>query len=129
LLALGYVGYSYFEKGRGRLEAVAVDDLNDRVGPGAIEPTAETVSRGTYHPLSRPLLIYVNAQSAQRAAVKEFVGAYVRNARDLATQAGSVPLMPSTHNLIEQRVARLTTGTVFNVPNVADAGLDLLLTQ
>lgn len=128
-LALGYVGFSSFDDERKSLKAVPVDDLNDRVGPGAVEPTPETVSRGTYHLLSRPLLIYVNARSAQRSEVKAVAQAYVRNARDLAAQAGSVPLMPSTYKLVEQRVSQLTTGTVFNVPNVADAWLDLLLTQ
>jgi phosphate transport system substrate-binding protein len=111
------------------LKALAVDDLNERVGPGAIEPTAENVSRGTYQPLGRPLFIYVNAKSLDRPEVKAFVSAYVYNARSLATSIGAVPLMPSTHKLVEQRFAKRATGTVFNVPNLADAWLDLLLTQ
>jgi phosphate transport system substrate-binding protein len=127
--ALGYVGHGAYERDRSELKALALDDLNDRVGPGAIEPTAENVQRSTYHPLSRPLLIYLNVKSAARPEVKGFVRAYVRSARDLAPNAGAVPLMPSTHKLVEDRLARLSTGTIFNVPNIADAWLDLLLTQ
>jgi phosphate transport system substrate-binding protein len=127
--ALGYVGHGAYESDRSELKALAVNDLNDRVGPGAIEPTAENVQRSIYHPLSRPLLIYLNAQSASRPEVKAFVRSYIRNARDLAPQAGAVPLMPSTHKLVEDRFARLSTGTIFNVPNIAEAWLDLLLTQ
>ncbi len=127
--ALGYVGHGAYERDKNELKALAVDDLNDRVGPGAIEPTAENVQRSTYHPLSRPLLIYLNRKSAERPEVKTFAQTYVRNARSLAPQAGAVPMMPSTHKLVEERLARLTTGTIFNVPNIADAWLDLLLTQ
>jgi phosphate transport system substrate-binding protein len=127
--ALGYVGHAQYLLRRERLKSLAVDDLNDRVGSGPIEPTAENVSRGTYQPLGRPLFIYVNAKSLDRPEVKAFVSAYVYNARSLATSIGAVPLMPSTHKLVEQRLARRATGTVFNVPNLAEAWLDLLLTQ
>ena len=127
--ALGYVGHGAFEHGRTQLKALAVDDLNDRVGPGAIDPTPENVQRSTYHPLSRPLLIYLNVKSAERPDVKAFVRTYVRSARDLAPAGGAVPLMGSTHKLVEDRFARLSTGTIFDVPNIADAWLDLLLTQ
>jgi phosphate transport system substrate-binding protein len=127
--ALGYVGHGAYERDKNELKALALDDLNDRVGPGAIEPTAENVQRSTYRPLSRPLLIYLNRKSAERPEVKAFVQNYIRNARSLAPQAGAVPMMPSTHKLVEGRFAKLTTGTIFNVPNIADAWLDLLLTQ
>jgi phosphate transport system substrate-binding protein len=127
--ALGYVGHGAYERDKTELKALALDDLNDKVGPGAIEPTAENVQRGTYRPLSRPLLIYLNRKSGDRPEVKAFVLTYIRNARSLAPQAGAVPMMPSTHKLVEDRFARLTTGTMFNVPNIADAWLDLLLTQ
>lgn len=127
--ALGYVGHGAYERDKDELKALAVDDLNDRVGPGAIEPTPDNVQRSTYRPLSRPLLIYLNVKGAERPEVKAFVRSYVRNARDLAPQAGAVPLMPSTHKLVEDRFARLSTGTIFNVPSIADAWLDLLLTQ
>ena len=76
--ALGYVGYSYFERGRGGLKALAIDDLDDRIGQGPIEPSPANVRRGVYRPLSRPLFIYVNAARLQRAEVKAFVSHYLR---------------------------------------------------
>jgi phosphate transport system substrate-binding protein len=127
--ALGYVGHAQYLLRKERLKALAVDDLNDRIGRGPIDPTAENVSRGTYQLLGRPLFIYVNTKSLDRSEVNAFVNAYVRNARDLATSVGAVPLMPSTHKLVEERLAKRATGTVFNVPNLAEAWLDLLLTQ
>jgi phosphate transport system substrate-binding protein len=127
--ALGYVGHGAYERDRAELKALALDDLNDKIGPGPIEPTAENVQRSTYRPLSRPLLIYLNRKSADRPEVKAFVLSYVRNARSLAPQAGAVAMMPSTNKLVEERLAKMTTGTIFNVPSLADAWLDLLLTQ
>lgn len=43
--------------------------------------------------------------------------------------SGTVTGFGKTHKLVEDRFARLTTGTIFNVPSIADAWLDLLLTQ
>ena len=43
-LALGYVGYGYFERHRDQLKALAVDDLDDSIGRGPIEPSPSTVS-------------------------------------------------------------------------------------
>jgi len=105
-----YVGHGAYEREK-RLKALALNDLNDKLGRGAIEPTPENVQRSTYHLLARPLLIYLDAKSAERAEVRAFVTAYVRSARDLAPQAGAVPMMPSTHKLVEDRFARMTTGT------------------
>jgi phosphate transport system substrate-binding protein len=127
--ALGYVGFSYFDRERQRLKAVPIDDLNDGIGSGPIAPTPENVSRGTYRPLGRPLLIYVNAQRAERPEVRAFARSYVTNARQLAETAGAVPLMPSTHKLVEERLTATRTGTIFDVPNLADAWLDQLLTR
>ena len=39
-LALGYVGHGYFERHRKQLKALSVDDLDDRIGRGPIEPRA-----------------------------------------------------------------------------------------
>jgi phosphate transport system substrate-binding protein len=92
-LALGYVGHGYFERQRQQLKALAVDDLDDRVGRGPIEPRAENVARGIYRPLARPLFIYVNAKRIERPEVKAFARYFVRKARELAGDAGSVPMM------------------------------------
>jgi len=128
-LALGYVGHSYFERHRGQLRALAVDDLNDRIGRGPIEPSLENVSRGLYRPLARPLFIYVNAKRAERPEVKAFARYFLRKAREFAPDAGAVPMMGMAYTLAEQRLEKMATGTMFKAPNAAELGVELLLTQ
>jgi phosphate transport system substrate-binding protein len=70
--ALGYVPYAYYEPNKGRLKAVAVDG-----GHGPVLPSRDTVETGAYQPLSRPILIYVNTNSAAKSEVKRFVEFYL----------------------------------------------------
>jgi phosphate transport system substrate-binding protein len=128
-LALGYVGYGYFERHRDQLKALAVDDLDDSIGRGPIEPSPETVSRALYRPLGRPLFIYVNAQRAQRPEVKAFAQYFVRSARLMAAESGTIPMMGMAYTLAEQRLQRMATGTMFKAANAAELGVELLLTQ
>jgi phosphate transport system substrate-binding protein len=127
--ALGYVGYGYFERNRNRLKAVPVDDLEDSIGRGPIEPSLENIARGVYRPLSRPLFIYTALQPLQRAAVKEFVAFYLRNAGDLAAQVGTVAMTPPIYKLTQQRLATGITGTMYVAPNAANTSVELLLRQ
>jgi phosphate transport system substrate-binding protein len=128
-LALGYVGHGYFERHRQQLKALAVDDLDDRVGRGPIEPSNENVARGIYRPLARPLFIYVNAKRIERPEVKAFARYFVRKARELAGDVGSVPMMGMAYTLAEQRLEKMATGTMFKAPNAAELGVEYLLTQ
>jgi phosphate transport system substrate-binding protein len=128
-LALGYVGHGYFERHRQQLKALAVDDLDERVGRGPIEPTTENVARGIYRPLARPLFIYINAKRLDRPEVKAFARYFVRKARELAGDVGSVPMMGMAYTLAEQRLEKLAVGTMFTAPNAAELGVEYLLTQ
>ena len=56
--ALGYFGFSYYEKNAQRLEAIAVDG-----GQGCVAPSVKSAHAGTYTPLSRPLFVYVKKSS------------------------------------------------------------------
>ena len=127
--ALGYVGHGYVERHRQQIKALAVDDLDERVGRGPIEPTAENVSRGVYWPLARPLFIYVNTARAERPEVAAFARYFVRKAREVAGDVGSVPMMGMAYQLAEQRLAKKATGTMFKAPNAAELGVEYLLTQ
>lgn len=84
---LGFFGLAYYEENKDKLRLVAVDG-----GNGAVNPTLETVSNGTYSPLSRPLLIYVNSKAAEKIEVQEFIRFYIDNAPELSTEIGYVPL-------------------------------------
>jgi phosphate transport system substrate-binding protein len=125
--ALGYVGYSYFDRNRKMLKALAVD--NGDTGGRAVEPSAENVARGVYRPLARPLFIYLNQPRLQRPEVKAFVDHYLRHARELAAGVGEVPLMATAYDLTQQRFAKGITGTMYKTAEDARQGIELLLTQ
>ena len=84
--ALGYFGLAYYEANQDVLNAVAIDK-----GDGnCVTPSQETVRDGTYAPLSRPLFVYVKADSLQRPEVQEFVRFYLNEAKTLAPDVGYV---------------------------------------
>jgi phosphate transport system substrate-binding protein len=84
--ALGYFGLAYYEANQDVLTAVAVDAGNGT----CVMPSPETVQDGTYAPLSRPLYVYVNANSLQRPEVQEFVRFYLNEGATLAPEVGYV---------------------------------------
>lgn len=90
--ALGFFGIAYFEENSAKLKLVAVDG-----GNGPVIPSTETVSNGTYKPLSRPLFIYVNDAAVKRPEVTEFVKYYLANASKLAKDAGYISLPDSIY--------------------------------
>lgn len=86
--ALGYFGFSYFEENQDVLKAVAIDN-----GEGAVAPSIESISDGTYAPLGRTLYIYVNAGELQsRPEVAEFVKFYAATADEIAPSVGYMGL-------------------------------------
>jgi phosphate transport system substrate-binding protein len=127
--ALGYVGYVHYERHRDKLKALRLDDLDEGIGPGAVEPSPDTVRRGLYRPLSRPLFIYVNAKRLDRPEVKAFVDFFTRNSEGLAIQAGCIPLNARLYALVQQRVMKRVEGSLYQAPDAAGRTLDELLNQ
>jgi phosphate transport system substrate-binding protein len=82
---LGYFGYAYYVANEDSLNAVAVDG-----GSGCVEPSVDTIRDGTYAPLSRPLFVYVKAESLTRPEVQEFMRFYLANALALVADVGYV---------------------------------------
>jgi phosphate transport system substrate-binding protein len=110
--ALGYFGLSYYEAKQNELKALAVDDGKGR---GAILPARETVEKAQYRPFSRPLFIYVNITAAQRKPeLKAFVEYYLKNAKQLVTQAGYIPLSDEGYRLTNLHFYQGKVGTVFD---------------
>jgi phosphate transport system substrate-binding protein len=112
--ALGFFGFAYYVENRDKLKAVAIVD---KAGKPAVSPSMETVINGTYQPLARPIFIYVNAKSAQKPEVKEFVEYYNRHGETLAREVKYVPL-PSkaySHNL--EIFSKKRLGTKFGGEN------------
>jgi phosphate transport system substrate-binding protein len=83
--ALGFFGYSYFEENQDRLKAVPIDG-----GKGPVAPSPETVQNLSYTPLSRPLFLYVNAQSLTRPEVQEFMRYAVAEVTPLLPEVGFI---------------------------------------
>lgn len=90
---LGFFGLAYYEENADKLRMVAVDG-----GEGCVEPSTETVSNGTYAPLSRPLFVYVNSTSVQNnPKVVDFINFYLDEAPSLLKDVGYVPLTPEEY--------------------------------
>lgn len=112
-LALGFFGYAYYAENKDKLKLVAIDDGDASNGQGCILPSPETVERGTYQPLSRPLFIYVRASRAGDPAVRAFVELYLDRAQELVREVGYLPLGREAYALVKKRFAERKTGTLF----------------
>lgn len=108
--ALGFFGLAYYEENADKLKLVAVD-----AGDGnCIEPNQETVSGGTYQPLSRPIFIYVNRERIdQKDEISTFVEFYLKNAGVLSLEVGYIPLTDEIYALAQKRYDERVTGSIF----------------
>ncbi len=111
--ALGYFGFAYYEENRDRLKIVAIDDEDDSNGAGAIAPSPETVGNGTYRPLSRPIFIYPKVTSLERPEVESFVSFFFDEGVPLVREVGYIPLTDAEYDMVHDRFAARTTGTMF----------------
>ncbi len=112
--ALGYFGYAYYIANKDSLKVVPIDG-----GKGPVEPTFESINKGTYAPLSRPVFIYVNPKSLDRPEVKAFVEFYINNAAALSREVGYISLPDSVYQANLTRVKAKETGTAYSkLPNV-----------
>lgn len=100
--ALGFFGLAYYTENADKLKLVPVDDGDETNGKGAIHPTFETITNGTYQPLSRPLFIYVSKAGVHKLQFVEFVRFYLNNASRLAKSVGYVS-MPADEYYKTQR--------------------------
>ena len=89
---LGFFGLAYYEENQDKLRMVPVDG-----GEGCVEASRETISNGTYAPLSRPLYIYVNSSSLENPEVVDFIEYYLKEAGSLMQSVGYVALPPQEY--------------------------------
>lgn len=71
---------------------------------GAVLPTLETIEKGEYTPLSRPLFVYVNTKALQKPEVAGFVKTMLGVAQDKVEKAGFIKLKPE---LLKEQQAKL----------------------
>lgn len=122
--ALGYFGYAYYEENKGRLKAVAIDN-----GKGPVKPSIQTVLDGSYNPLSRPIFIYVNAESAKKPEVKSFVEFYMRNGERLVKKVAYVPLPSKAYTTFLGYFRAGRAGSVFGGKEKVGITIDQLMTM
>jgi phosphate transport system substrate-binding protein len=111
--ALGYVPFAYYSPRESSLNAVAISWDKNPKGPEAVLPSRETVESAKYNPLARPLFIYVNRKSAERAEVKAFVEFYLKNGVKMSERVKYIPLRQEEYAMCLARFAKLQTGTAF----------------
>jgi phosphate transport system substrate-binding protein len=120
---LAYFGYAYYAAQQGKMKALKV--INS--AGAAVGPSEAAVLDGSYNPFSRPLFIYVNAQSAQRPEVKEFVDFYLGQGAQYIQEVKYVPFNAAAYQTALGHFHNNKLGTVFNgVPQVGLRVEDLL---
>jgi phosphate transport system substrate-binding protein len=91
--SLGFFGLAYYTENADKLTLIGVHN-----GTEVVKPTLESVSNGTYKPLSRPLFIYVNSTSVKSPEVVDFVNFYLNNVGELSKDVGYIPLPTDIYN-------------------------------
>ena len=84
--SFGFFGFAYYTNNVDALQPIAFDN-----GEGCVQPSVETAESGEYG-LSRPLYIYVKAQSLQeKPFVADFVNFYLDTVDSVIQDVGYVP--------------------------------------
>lgn len=104
---LGFFGLAYYEENQDKLAVVPVDG-----GQGPVEPSTETVSDGSYSPLSRPLFVYVNSSSLENPKVIDFMRFYLNEAPGLLKEVGYVPLTKEEYQREREKFNRFVEENV-----------------
>ncbi len=107
--ALGFVPLAYYMENQKKLKALAVINKSGV----AVLPTKETVESAAYNPLARPLFIYVNAESAKKSEVQDFVKMYLTTAVTIAPAVKYVALPAKAYSMALDHFNKQKLGTVF----------------
>ncbi len=107
---IGFFGAAYYFQNTDKLRAVKI--VNPKTKE-AVAPTPEAIESGEYAPFSRPLFIYVNAASADRLELREFIEFYLANVGVLAEEVGYVALPTPIQDVVRQHYRERLTGTHF----------------
>lgn len=119
--AMGYFGFSYYQKNQNRLKALSINGT---------PPSLQNVKSGAYQPLSRPLFIYVNAEKLKNNGdLKAFVESYINNAEGIANKVGYLPLTGSVYSFAKSQVSDNKTGTRFGGKEAIGLKIETLATM
>jgi phosphate transport system substrate-binding protein len=112
-LALGFFGVAYFEHNKERLKLVPIDDEIEANGKGPQTPDYESVVKGTYQPLARPIFIYVSKQAAERPEIQQFVDFYIKSGAALSKEVGYIALPENAYPMAAKRFEKRVVGSAF----------------
>lgn len=107
--ALGYFGFAYYMENQSKLKVVPIDG-----GNGTVTPSRETINKGSYAPLSRPIFIYVNRASLVKPQVASFLNFYLTHAARLAQEVGYIALPENVYVAARKRVEVGDTGSSYS---------------
>ena len=107
--SLGYFGYAYYEGNKTKLKLIAVNGGDGK----PVKPSLETIRSGEYAPLSRPLFLYVNAESWKRPEVKAFINFVLTDPKSIVEhkRVNYVALSDAMYDLARKRAADGKTGS------------------
>ena len=108
--SIGFFGVAYYEENKDSLRAVPIVNPKDNE---AYSPTQENIASNKYAPFSRPLFIYVNAESLNRAEVQAFVQFYIENVSELCEKVGYVRLPQDIMAMTQENLDNVVLGTHF----------------
>jgi phosphate transport system substrate-binding protein len=109
--ALGYFGFAYYAENKEKLKLVALDAEK---GAGPVLPSEETITGGTYLPLSRPIFVYAKVASLEKPEVREFLRFYVdAKNKEIVKQTGYIPFPDEVYVKATERLEARKTGSVF----------------
>ncbi|MBI3961721.1 MAG: PstS family phosphate ABC transporter substrate-binding protein [Deinococcus sp.] len=124
---LGYFGFAFYVNNVDLVQPVAIDPRKETLDElrqtdssatcTGVLPAPETIASFAYTPLSRPLFIYVNANSAARPEVSAFVDFYLSEEilgnEIFMSDVGYVILPEEARELTRRCWANRVTGTAF----------------
>lgn len=109
--ALGYVPLAYYLANPKRLKAVPIAPA---AGAAAVRPSPDSIAKGLYQPLSRPLFLYASAKALERAEAAAFAAQYLDEVRRAARELHYVPLQQATYEAAKARLRERTAGSLWD---------------
>ncbi|RZA04662.1 MAG: PstS family phosphate ABC transporter substrate-binding protein [Proteobacteria bacterium] len=112
--ALGFLPLSYYEANKSKLKLLGlVGGAKSPKKLAAVLPSKQTVTDGSYFPLSRPIFIYVNEASYKKPEVKEFVEFFLTKGPELIEQVKYIALPLSAYATAREHLTKNKLGTAF----------------
>jgi phosphate transport system substrate-binding protein len=121
--ALGFFGYAYYAENQDKLKAVPIVNSKGQ----AVAPSMDSVLKGSYNPLARPIFIYVSRKALGEPEVREFVEYYMKHAATLAREVKYVPLPAEAYRHNLDALAQQAVGTKFGGENKVGLTIEELM--